>query len=255
MLVDLNCDMGESFGHYNLGDDETMLRTVTSANIACGLHAGDPVVMARTVGLAKRNRVSVGAHPGYPDLQGFGRRDMELSANELESILIYQIGALAGFVRTAGIPLVHVKLHGALYNTVARNAALAETVARAIVAFDPRLVVIALPVSALEKAARTLNLRVAREGFADRAYRADGTLVPRSEPGAVIHDPIQAADQAVRMVTRNEVETIDGRVIPLRIETICIHSDTPGAACIATEARGALESAGVEVVPLTKVLG
>jgi UPF0271 protein len=254
MLVDLNCDLGESFGRYGLGEDEAMLRVVTSANIACGLHAGDPPVMARTVASAKRNGVATGAHPGYPDLQGFGRREMKLSPDELEAFILYQIGALAGFCHAAGVPLVHVKPHGALYNTIAREADLAAAVARAVSTFDPNLVVVTLPNSALEQAAHALGLRVAREGFADRVYRADGTLVPRSEPGAVIQDPVQAAERAVRMVTRGEVETTDRRIIPLRVDTLCIHGDTPGAAHIAAQLRAALEAAGVQVVPLTRVI-
>jgi UPF0271 protein len=255
MQVDLNCDIGESFGRYNLGDDEAMLRVVTSASVACGLHGGDPAVMARTIELAKRNGISVGAHPGYPDLQGFGRREMALSGAELESVVLYQIGALAGFARAAGVSLLHVKLHGALYNAAARDEALAEAAVRAVAAFDPKLIVITSPLSALEKAVRAKGLHVAREGFADRAYNDDGTLVPRNSPGAVIYDPVRAADQALRMVTKHEAETIDGRVIPLRIDTICIHGDTPGAASIATQVRESLESAGVDIAPLTRVLG
>jgi UPF0271 protein len=255
MRVDLNCDLGESFGHYGLGEDEAMLCAVTSASIACGLHAGDPSVMARTVALAKRNGVAVGAHPGYPDLQGFGRREMKLSPDELEAFTLYQIGALAGFCRVADVPLVHVKPHGALYNTLAREADLAAAMAHAVSTFDPDLIVVTLPDSALEQAAHTLGLRVAREGFADRAYHADGTLAPRSEPGAVIHDPTQAAERAVRMVTRGEVEATNGLVIPLRVDTLCIHGDTLGAARIAAQLRTALEAAGIQVTPLTQVLG
>ena len=254
MQVDLNCDLGESFGRYRLGEDEAMLRVVTSANIACGLHAGDPQVMARTVALARQNGVAVGAHPGYPDLQGFGRREMSLAPDELEACILYQLGALGAFTRAAGVPLVHVKPHGALYNTVARDSRLADAVARAVAAFDAYLVVVTLPDSALGQAARSLGLRVAREGFADRAYRADGTLAPRSQPGAVIHDPAQVAERAVRMVTRGEVLTANGQAIPLRVDTLCIHGDTPGAAGIAAQLRAALEAAGVQIAPLTQVL-
>ena len=254
MQVDLNCDLGEGFGRYSLGEDEAMLRVVTSANVACGLHAGDPIVMAQTVRLAAQNRVAVGAHPGYPDLQGFGRRAMALSSDELEAFILYQIGALAGFARAAGVPLVHVKPHGMLYHTVARDARLADAVARAVFAFDPHLLLVTLPGCALEQPAHALGLRVAREGFADRAYRADGALVPRSEPGAVIHDPAQAAQRAVRMIAHREVETIDGRILPLHVDTLCIHGDTPGAASIAASLRAALEAAGVQIVPLTAVL-
>ncbi len=254
MQVDLNCDLGESFGRYSLGDDEAMLRVVTSANVACGLHAGDPWVMKQTVALAAQHHVAIGAHPGYPDLQGFGRRAMNLSPDELETFVLYQIGALAGFAQAAGAPLVHIKPHGALYNTIARNSDLAAAVAKAIAAFDPNLIVVTLPGSAMAQAARTVGLKVALEGFADRAYQADGHLVPRSEPGAVIHDPDKAAERVVRMVTRGEVETIDGKIISLHIDTLCIHGDTPGAPHIAANLRAALEAAGVEVVPIAQVL-
>jgi UPF0271 protein len=254
MRMDLNCDMGESFGRYGLGEDEKMLRIVTSANIACGLHAGDPLVMAQTLALAKQNHVAVGAHPGYPDLQGFGRRHMKLSPEELEAFILYQIGALAAFARANSVPLVHVKPHGALYNTVMQEAKSAQAVARAVAAFDPGLIVVALPGSALEQMARAIGLRVAREGFADRAYCADGSLAPRSEPGAVIHDPAQAATRAVRMALSGQVETTAGSLITLKLDTLCIHGDTPGAAAVATQVRAALEAAQVRIAPLDEDL-
>jgi UPF0271 protein len=250
MRIDLNCDMGESFGRYTLGDDAAMLDVVTSANIACGLHAGDPLVMQTTVALAAWKGVAVGAHPGYPDLQGFGRRAMALPPAELGATVLYQIGALAGFARAAGAPLIHVKPHGALYNVAARDQAVAEAIVRAVTAFDSTLIVVTLPNSALLYAARVAGLCVAREGFADRAYREDGSLVPRSEPGAVIHDPAQATARAIRMVTRGEVEAITGKVIPLHIDTLCIHGDTPGAVGIAATLRTALEAEGAVVAPL-----
>ena len=250
MHIDLNCDMGESFGRYTLGDDAALLDVVTSANIACGMHAGDPPVMQRTVAWAAQKGVAIGAHPGFPDLQGFGRRLMSIAPDELEACVLYQIGALAGFARAAGGALAHVKPHGALYNAAARDPLLADAIVRAIVAFDTNLIVVTLPDFALAKAARTAGLRVAHEGFADRAYRADGSLVPRSEPGAVIHDPALATARAVRMVTQGEVEATGGEVIPLHIDTLCIHGDTPGAVEIAASLRGALEAAGVTVVPL-----
>lgn len=249
--IDLNCDMGESFGRYMLGDDAAMLDVVTSANVACGLHAGDPLVMQRTVAWAVGKGVAIGAHPGYPDLQGFGRRAMALSSAELEASVLYQIGALAGIVRAAGGALVHVKPHGALYNVAAREREVADAIARAVAAFDPALIVVTLPDSALAAAARDVGLRVAHEGFADRAYRADGSLVPRGEPGAVIYDPVAATARAVRMVTRGEVEAITGEVIPLHIDTLCVHGDTSGAVQIASALRGALEAAGVTVSPLS----
>ena len=250
MRIDLNCDMGESFGRYTLGDDAAMLDVVTSANVACGLHAGDPAVMQATVALAARKGVAVGAHPGYPDVQGFGRRAMALTPAEIEATVLYQIGALAGFARAADVPLVHVKPHGALYNVAAREQAVAEAIVRAVAAFDSGLIVVTLPNSALLYAARAAGLRVAREGFADRAYSEDGSLVPRSAPGAVIHDPALATARAIRMVARGEVETITGKVIPLHIDTLCIHGDTPGAVTIAAALRAALEAAGVVVAPL-----
>ncbi|MGC9395328.1 MAG: LamB/YcsF family protein [Anaerolineae bacterium] len=250
MRIDLNCDMGESFGRYTLGDDAAMLDVVTSANLACGLHAGDPTVMQVTVALAARKGVAVGAHPGYPDLQGFGRRAIALTPAEIEATVLYQIGALAGFARAAGVPLVHVKPHGALYNIAACDRAVAQAIARAVAAFDPDLIVVTLPDSALAHAAQMAGLRVACEGFADRAYCEDGSLVPRAEPGAVIHDPSQATARAIRMVTRREVEAITGKVVPLHIDTLCIHGDTPGAVAIAAALRSALEAEGVVVAPL-----
>jgi UPF0271 protein len=247
MPIDLNCDTGESFGRYTLGDDAAMLDVVTSANIACGLHAGDPLVMQRTVEMAAARGVAVGAHPGYPDLQGFGRRAMALSAEELTSFLIYQLGALAGFAAAAGVPLVHVKPHGTLYNIAAEDASVATTIVNAIASYDRRLIVVTLPESALAFAAKSEGLRVAHEGFADRAYQEDGTLVPRNQTGAVIHDPDLAAARAVQMVTENTIETITGRTIPLRLDTLCVHGDTPNAPQIARALRDALEATGVEV--------
>ncbi|HOS78901.1 MAG TPA: 5-oxoprolinase subunit PxpA [Anaerolineae bacterium] len=254
MKIDLNCDLGESFGQYRLGDDAAMLEIVTSANIACGLHAGDPPVMRETVTLAARRGVAIGAHPGYPDLQGFGRRAMDLQPAELETFLIYQLGALAGFTQAAGAHLTHVKPHGALYNQAVADREIAAAIARAVASFDPTLIVVTLPEAALRLAARGNGLRVALEGFADRAYLADGTLAPRQRPGAVIHDPELATARAVRMITQGEVETIEGTVIPLRVNTLCVHGDTPGAAILAAQLRHALEAAQLVLAPLNEVL-
>lgn len=254
MKIDLNCDLGESFGQYRLGDDAAMLEIVTSANIACGLHAGDPPVMRETVTLAARRGVAIGAHPGYPDLQGFGRRAMHLQPAELEAFLIYQLGALAGFTQAAGAHLTHVKPHGALYNQAVADREIAAAIARAVASFDPTLIVVTLPEAALRVAARGNGLRVALEGFADRAYLADGTLAPRQRPGAVIHDPELATARAVRMITQGEVETIEGTVIPLRVNTLCVHGDTPGAAILAAQLRHALEAAQLVLAPLNEVL-
>lgn len=255
MHIDLNCDMGESFGRYALGNDAAMLRIVTSANIACGMHAGDPRVMRQTVQAAIAAGVAVGAHPGYPDLQGFGRRAMTMAPEDLEAALIYQLGALAGFARVTGLPakgLTHVKPHGALYNAAARDETVAQAVARAIAAFDPTLIVVTLPNSALVEAARSLGLPVAREGFADRAYQKDGTLVPRSQPGAVIHNPVVAANRAAQMVTEGKVTAITGEVIDLQIDTLCVHGDTQDAPQIAQTLRETLQKASVEIRPLAK---
>jgi 5-oxoprolinase (ATP-hydrolysing) subunit A len=250
MRIDINCDMGESFGRYMLGDDTAMLDVITSANIACGLHAGDPLVMQRTVDQAVAKHVAVGAHPGYPDLQGFGRRAMGLSDAEIQAYLIYQIGALEAFAHANGTRLAHVKPHGALYNLAAQDADVAETVARAIAHYDGRLIVVTLPGSALALAARGLGLTVAHEAFADRAYTETRQLVPRGQPGAVIHDPDEVAARAVRMATRGEVETLTGTIIPLHIDTLCVHGDTPGAVEIATALCAALKDADVEIAPL-----
>ncbi|MBN1920883.1 MAG: 5-oxoprolinase subunit PxpA [Anaerolineae bacterium] len=246
--------MGESFGQYHLGDDAAMLDIITSANIACGLHAGGPLVMRETVTNAARRGVAIGAHPAYPDLQGFGRRAMQLSSAELEAFLIYQLGALAGFAQTAGTRLEHVKPHGALYNQAVSDPDIAAAIARAVAVFDPTLIVVTLPESALRLAALGIGLRVALEGFADRAYLNNGTLAPRSLRGAVIHDPGVAAARAIRMVVQGEVETLEGTVIPLRVNTICVHGDTPGATQIAAHLREVLEKAQITLAPLNEVL-
>ena len=252
MHIDLNCDMGESFGRYTLGEDSVLLDIVTSANIACGFHAGDPVVMADTVQQAVRKEVAIGAHPGYPDLQGFGRRAMALSPSELIAVILYQIGALAGFTRAAGTRLSHVKPHGALYNTAARDKVIAEAVVKAVKSFDPSIIVVTLPGSILQNIAESQGLRVAAEGFADRAYQADGSLVPRSQPDAVIHNPDHVAERAVRMVTNQRVQSYTGEDIVFNIDTLCVHGDTPGAAQIAQKVRTALEGAGVVLTALAR---
>lgn len=247
MRVDINCDMGESFGAYEIGADDEVLPHVTSANIACGFHAGDPGVMRDTVRLAVDAGVAVGAHPGYPDLAGFGRRDMHVSAREIEDLLLYQIAALAGFARAAGTELKHVKPHGALYNMAARDRRLSDAIARAVVSFDSSLVLFGLAGSVMLDAGRDAGLRVAAEGFADRMYEPDGSLTPRSRPGAVVEDAAEVARRAVRMVRDGAVITSAGSVLPLQIDTICVHGDTPGADVSARELRRALTEAGVGV--------
>ena len=248
--IDLNADVGESFGPYVIGDDERMLRNVTSANIACGSHGGDPSVMRRTVRLAVECGASPGAHPGYADLMGFGRRDIAMDLQELEDLVVYQIGALAGMAAAEGTRLVHVKPHGALYNRAGRDRPLADAIARAVRAVDDRLVLFGGSGSCLVEAGEALGLPTAAEVFADRAYRPDGSLVSRREPGAVITDPAAVADRALRLVQDGEVATVTGEVIRLRRDTICLHGDTPGAGDIAATLRAGLEGAGIRLAPV-----
>jgi UPF0271 protein len=220
---------------------------LTSANIACGFHAGDPGVMRATVALAREHGVAVGAHPGFPDLEGFGRRELQVSPRDVEDFVIYQVGALAAIAAAQGVRLQHVKPHGALFNMAVRDAALADAIARAAAVIDRGLMLFGLPGSELLAAGWRAGLRTGREGFADRAYQPDGALVSRQQPGAVIHDPEIVVPRAVRMVCQHTVETIDGSTIPLAIDTICVHGDTPGAADLAAAVRAALEKAGVEM--------
>jgi UPF0271 protein len=247
--VDLNADMGESFGAYVMGQDDALMGAITSANVACGFHAGDPSVMRATVRLARRHGVAVGAHPAFPDLVGFGRREMQIPPAQVEDLVAYQIGALAGIAAAEGVTLSHVKPHGALYNMAARDAALAAAIVRAVTAVDRRLRVVGPPDSALVLAAHDAGLRTASEAFADRAYRADGSLVPRGEAGAVLHDESAVVARALEMVREQAVTAIDDTRIALRVETICVHGDTPGAAAMARRLRESLERAGVEVAP------
>jgi 5-oxoprolinase (ATP-hydrolysing) subunit A len=223
--IDINCDMGESFGAWSIGDDEALMDYVTSINIACGFHGGDPSVMRKTVEAAVRKKIAIGAHPGYPDLQGFGRRDMNLSASEIYEVVLYQIGALTAFVKAAGSVLHHVKPHGALYNAAAKSKSLAEAIARAVRDADPRLILVGLSGSYLIEEARTLGVRTASEVFADRSYQEDGTLTPRTSPNALIQDQGQAAQQVLQMVMRNTVTAVTGKEISVTAETVCIHGD------------------------------
>jgi UPF0271 protein len=250
MRIDINCDMGESFGPWEMGADAAVMPHITSANIACGAHAGDPGVMRRTVRLARAAAVAVGAHPGFADLQGFGRREMTMDPSEVEDSLIAQIGALAAIAKAEGGALQHVKAHGALYNMAARDRALADAIARAIKAFDPSLIMFGLPNSPMIDAARAAGLRAAAEGFADRAYQADGSLTPRSRPGAVIHDAEAVVARAVRMARDGIVLTPDGTEVALRVDTICVHGDTPGAPELTRRIRAALQAAGATVAPI-----
>jgi UPF0271 protein len=248
--IDINCDMGESFGPWRMGEDEQVMPHITSANIACAAHAGDPSVMRRTVRLALAAGAAIGAHPGFADLQGFGRREMTVDPAEIEDSLIAQIGALTAIAYAEGGRLQHVKAHGALYNMAARDRPLADAVARAIRASAGSLIMFGLPGSPMIDAARAAGLRVAAEGFADRSYEPDGSLTPRRRPGAVIHDPDAVVARAARMAGEGVVLTVSGREVPLRVDTICVHGDTPGAPELARRIRGALEAAGASVAPV-----
>jgi 5-oxoprolinase (ATP-hydrolysing) subunit A len=247
MHIDLNSDVGESYGAYRLGADAEVMRSISSANVACGYHAGDPGVMRRTVRLARDAGVSVGAHPGFPDLVGFGRRELRASAREVEDMVLYQIGALAAIARAEGVALGHVKAHGALYNMAARDRALADAIARAIVAFDSALVLFGLPGSELLRAGEAAGLSVASEGFADRAYLPDGSLAPRSQDGSVIDEPEEVVRRSMKMVTEGRVTAVDGSELSLTVHTLCVHGDTPGAHELARRLREGLERHGIAI--------
>jgi len=246
--VDLNCDMGESFGVYNLGDDAAMLNIVTSANVACGFHAGDPLVMHRTIEMAKANNVQVGAHPGFNDLWGFGRRPiLGERPEDIEKQLIYQIGALSAMADAQGWSISHVKTHGSLANMAAVDPDLAKACADAIKTFDANLAYVCLPYSESYTAAEKAGLRVISEVFADRSYDDEGRLTSRKLPGAMIHDIDEATRHVLRMVVDKEILTTGGKRLPVDAQTICVHGDTPGAVDIAGKLRTSLEQAGVSV--------
>ena len=246
--IDLNADVGESFGAWAMGADAELLALVTSANVACGFHAGDPTVMDRTVALAARAKVAIGAHPSHPDLRGFGRRAIQADPVDIERDVIYQIGALQAFARTHGTRVVHVKPHGALYNQAAEDEAVARAIARGVARVDAKLILVGLASTAvMRRAAEAEGLRFAAEAFADRRYTPKGTLVSRREPGAVLSDPAQAAAQAVKIATEGRVRASDGTEVELRADTLCLHGDNPAAVANAAAVRRALESAGVAV--------
>ncbi|NTY59548.1 5-oxoprolinase subunit PxpA [Mycolicibacterium sphagni] len=245
--VDLNADLGESFGVWELGDDAAMLDLVTSANLACGFHAGDPAGLARTSRAATERGVRIGAQVSYRDLAGFGRRFIDVAPAELTAEVIYQIGALQALARAAGSDVSYVKPHGALYNTIVTHREQARAVAEAVHAVDPGLPVLNLAGSVFFEEARRLGLRTVAEAFADRAYRPDGTLVSRHEEGAVLHDPEQIAERVARMIQSGQVQAVDGSNIDLKVETVCVHGDSPGAVNIATAVRNRLLRDGVEL--------
>lgn len=245
--VDLNSDVGESFGRWTLGDDAAMLALVTSANVACGFHAGDPSTLATCCRVAVEHDVRIGAQVSYRDLAGFGRRFVDASRRELRDDVVYQIGALQGLAAVADGRVTYVKPHGALYNTVVHHEVHADAVAEAVAAVDPDLAVLGLPGSLLLAAAERRGLRTVREAFADRAYTPDGTLVPRKEPGAVLSDPDVVAARVVRLVTEGVVTAVDGTDVEVAAESVCVHGDSPGAVAMATAVRAALDDAGVTV--------
>jgi UPF0271 protein len=246
-IIDLNSDLGESFGALRIGYDDALFPLISSANVACGFHGGDPRTLERTVAACLAHGVGIGAHPGFPDLVGFGRRVIAATPDEVRTDTLYQLGALDAFCRAAGARLQHVKPHGALSNVTMKDEALAGAIAAAIKAYNPELILFAMPGSALLAAGEAAGLRIAREAFADRAYNGDGSLVNRRLPGAMITDPDEAAARMVRLVTEGTLPTIDGQELALQADTICTHSDTPGAVEIVQAVRRGLEAAGVVV--------
>jgi UPF0271 protein len=249
--IDLNADLGEGFGHWSLGDDDALLSVITSANVACGFHAGDPSTMRRTCESAVARGVRIGAQVGYRDLVGFGRREIEYAPAELTDDVLYQIGALDAFARAAGDRVRYVKPHGALYNRVARDPVQARAVVEAVGRYDRTLPLLGLPGSVVLTLAAEAGLTVVAEAFADRAYTADGRLAPRGTPGAVVHDPALVRDRAVRMATTGIVTAVDGTDVAVPARSLCVHGDTPGAAALAADVRAALAAGGVDVVPFT----
>jgi len=249
MRIDLNADVGEGLAASG-PVDAGLMRSITSANVAAGFHGGDPSILRDTIRLARVHGVGVGAHPSFADRLGFGRREMALSPAEVENLVLYQVAAVAGVAAVEGVRLQHVKPHGALYNMAARDPELAQAIARAVVAIDPRLILVGPPGSCLVTAGRDAGLRVAAEVFADRAYEPDGTLVSRGKPGAVLHDPPEVVSRAIRMITEHEVMAVDGSVLGLGADTLGIHSDTAAAGHLAAVVRAGLEAAGISVRPL-----
>lgn len=254
MVCDLNSDLGESFGPWPMGDDVAMLDIVSSANIACGFHAGDPAGILRTVKAAVERNIAIGAHVGYRDLAGFGRRNMEPTSEELFGDVIYQIGALKGLAAAAKAKVTYVKPHGALYNTIAHNQRQADDIIRAIKAIDPELVLLALAGAPVVEQARAAGLTVVEEVFADRAYTADGQLVSRTQPGAVVHDVNEVASRALAMARDGVVKSIDGQTIKLNAQSICVHGDSPNAVALARAVRQAFDAAGLRIEPFAPAI-
>ena len=248
--VDLNCDLGESFGAYTIGRDEEVLSYISSANVACGFHASDPYVMSETVRRAKGRGVRIGAPPGYPDLVGFGRRNLTVSPKELKAMVQYQIGALSAFCRAEGVFLQHVKPHGAMYNMAAKDERLAVAICDAVASYDENLILVGLAGSRLLSAAKGMGLRYASEVFADRAYEDDGSLVARTKPGAMITDEDDAIARVVTMIKEGYVLSVNGNRVPVRADTVCLHGDSPTAVAFAKKIRGTLLAQGIQIAPL-----
>lgn len=251
--INLNADMAEGFGAYEIGDDDSLLKIVGSASIACGFHAGDASIMRRVVAAAKREGVSIGAHPAFADLQGFGRRKIQMRADDLESLVAYQIGALQALAAYSDMKVTHLKPHGALYNMAAENGDYAMAIGRAIKVVDRQIIYVALAGSQMEKAGRALGLKVAREGFCDRLYEDDGSLTPRSISGAVIRNPETAVRQVVEMVTQGTVTSRGGKTLPCKVDTLCVHGDEPTAIAVGRWVREGLERAGAQLVTLPEL--
>jgi UPF0271 protein len=255
LQIDINCDLGEGYGAFKVGADAEIMPHITSANIACGFHAGDPITMAQTINVAKKHKVAVGAHPGYPDLLGFGRREMHLSSLEVKDYTIYQISALQGFAKVAGVGLQHVKPHGALYNTAAKDEETSEGIVEALKVFDNRLIVLAPPKSVLAKVAVEAGLRVAYEFFADRAYNADGSLVSRKQPNSIVEEAGKVVERVVNVIAKGTVLAINGEGVNLgEVHTVCVHGDTPTAVRLVKALKKGLVKAGIEVKPLGSFL-
>ena len=250
--IDLNCDMGESFGMYKMGLDEEVIKHISSANVACGFHAGDPMWMRHTVRLAEEHGVAVGAHPSFPDLNGFGRRNMSVEPEEVKNDVIYQIGALSAF--TAGGKLQHVKPHGAMYNQAVSDEALARAICEAVLEVDEDMVLLVLAGSPWERTAADMGVRVAREIFADRAMNPDGSLVSRSREGSVIHDVEEVVERSLRMVTESRAVAITGEEMEVEAESLCLHGDTPGAVEMAKTLERQLRASGVDIVPVAQIV-
>jgi len=252
--VDLNCDLGESFGNYTLGMDDQVIPYISSANVACGYHASDPVVMQKTIKMAKENGIGVGAHPGFPDLMGFGRRNMKVLPSEAKAYVQYQIGALYAFCKAAGIPLSHVKPHGALYNMAGKDYALAKAICEGICEFDDNLILLALSGSEMLRAAKDTGLKAAKEVFADRAYEEDGSLVARTKPGAMITDENIAIQRVIRMIKEGKVTAITGKDISIEVDSVCVHGDGLKALEFVKNIRSAFKTEGIHVSPLFQIL-